>query len=64
MYRNQERCKEGFVNLKGKIPTQLLIAAAVALGKKAAENVHFSIVTEDGQVKLVFAFGPPVAAKT
>jgi len=50
------------MDLKGKIPAQLLAAVAIALGKKAAEYVHFSLVTEDGQVKLVLAFGPPAAA--
>ena len=63
MYRNQERCKEGPVNLKDRIPTQLLIGAAIALGKTAAENVHLDLVNEDGQWKLVLAFGPPSAAK-
>ena len=62
MNRNQERRKEDLRDLKGKISAQLLAAAVIALGKKAAENVHFTIVVENGQVKLVLAFGPPAAA--
>jgi hypothetical protein len=58
MKQHQGRCKEGAMNMKGKIPTERLVDAASSVGTYLRKNVHFSIVNEDGQVKFVLALGP------